>query len=103
LAKLAIEIAPRGGNGERPTGGKDMKKGLLFYGVYMHCTGVTIDQGIVTTTNILPYFTIPPFSLPHFTAMGAELAAHVTVFKGGIKRGKLAAQVTFLQAHSLRM
>jgi hypothetical protein len=103
LTKLTIEIAPHGGNRERSTSGKDMIKGLLFYGIHMHCTGITVNQGIVTTIYVFPYFTIAPFTLLHFAEVGAKLTAYSTIFKGSEKRGKLAAQVTFLQAQSLGM
>jgi hypothetical protein len=35
--------------------------------------------------------------------VGAKLTAYSTIFKGSEKRGKLAAQVAFLQAQSLGM
>ena len=96
MAELAIEIASRGGNRERPTAGKDMIKGLLFNGIYMHCTRITVDQRIVATTNVLPYFTITSLSLPHFAAVRAKLAAYTAVLKGSEKRGKLVAKIPFL-------
>jgi len=103
LTKLAIKIASRGGNRERTTGGKDMIKGLLFYGIHMHCTGITVNQGIVTTIYVFPYFTIAPFTLLHFAEVGAKLTTYPTIFKGSVKRGKLATKVTLFQAQSLRM
>jgi hypothetical protein len=69
-----------------------MIKGLLFYGVHMNCTRVTVDQRIVTTTDVFPHFTITPFALSHFTEVGAEFTLYATIFKGSEKRRKLSAQ-----------
>jgi hypothetical protein len=79
-----------------------MIKRLLFYGIHMNCTGVTVDQRIVTATNVFSNFTIAPLTHLHLAKVGAKLTPYATIFKGSEKRGKLAAQETFLQAQGLR-
>jgi hypothetical protein len=74
LAKLALEIASRGGEGKRSCSGKDMKKRFLFNRIDMNRARISIDQAVIFSVVIFSHPADASLPLGHAATVRTQLA-----------------------------
>jgi hypothetical protein len=83
LTELAVEIAARGGYGERTAGRQYVIKWFLLNRIHMNRTGIAIDQGVIFPADVFPNLARSPLALLHLTGMWTKLATNTAIFQLG--------------------
>jgi len=91
LTEFAVQIASRGCNGERPSRGEQVEKGLLFDRIDVNCTWVPIDEGIVFTVAVFSNPAIPALTVCNFALPWAEFAPDALFGKSSVVGREFAA------------
>jgi hypothetical protein len=83
LTELAVEITTSCGYGKRTAGRQHMIKWFLLNGVYMNCTRIAIDQGVILPADVFPNLAISSLALLHFTGVWTEFATNSAIYQLG--------------------